>query len=204
MDEVIDWINKNLVTQVPRDIPVWHWSNADAVNNIRSIAENGGTFDRFNRGAVGRGLYVSTSAVDLMDRGNEIFYARLRSESAALIIEPALFNVGVPELFGMMLMKSGWSDYRCPRPEPGIKEYLTPDVPGVIDRLLAELKIPCCVYAFGLYLTFMVRDGSCLEYDKGIDPASTVITYHRAHPKEVPMLAPDRLNQWLAAQNIPV
>ncbi|MCP5050031.1 MAG: hypothetical protein GY940_22880, partial [bacterium] len=188
---------KELVIQVPCDIPVWHWTSNDSMKRIQGIIENRGTFDQFNNGVVGHGLYVSSSAIDLMDRGNEVFYAKISSGSNVLVIEPGLFKVGVPELFRMMLKKNGWSDYRYQPVDKKTKEAICADVPGSIDRLLHDLDIPCCVYAFGLYLAFMIRDSSCLKYDAHIEQASTVLKYHREHPAEVPMLAPHLLEQWL-------
>lgn len=197
MSENTNHLKKNLVMQAPRDIPIWHWTNYDSLKRIQGIIQSGGTLDQFNKGAVGRGLYVSSSAIDLMDRGTEVFYAEISSGSNVLVIEPYLFNVGVPELFEMMLKQNGWSDYRYQPVDEKMKEAISRDVPASIDRLLRELDIPCCVYAYGLYLAFMIRDSSCLKYDRGIDPASTVIRYHREHPGETPMLAPHRLEQWL-------
>lgn len=199
--DTIKWTKGHLLTEIPVNIPVWHWSNTDSLNRITRIILDGGSFDQFNRGAVGSGLYVSTSAIDLMDRGTEVFYAEVKKGSKALLIDPRLFNTGVMELFEITLKQHGWSDFKYqPIDDPKIKEALSGNTPGIIDQLLRKIDIPCCVYSYGLYLAFMIRDSSCLLYNEAVDPAATVLQYHREHPHEVPMLAPDRLRSWLEKQ----
>ncbi len=203
-DSLVKWIKKHLLTEVSVNIPVWHWSNTDSLNRITKTILDGGSFDKFNRGAVGSGLYVSTSAIDLMDRGTEVFYAEVKKGSKALMIDPRLFSTGVTELFEITLKQHGWSDFKYPPFDPEIKEALSNNPPGIIDQLLGCIDIPCCVYCYGLYLAFMIRDSFCLFYDEAVDPAAAVLKYHREHPLEEPMLAPDRLRMWLEKQGLSI
>lgn len=197
MIDTIKFAKDRLLIEIPANTPVWHWSNADSLHRIARIVKDGGSFDKFSKGAVGSGLYVSTSAVDLMDRGAEVFYAEIGMGSKALVIDPRLFDVGVPELFDLALRRRGWGYVKRTPVGKKMKNALSEDPPGMIDHLLRDIDIPCCVYCYGLHLAFMVRDSSCLLHDETVEPEATVIKYHMENPGEAPMLAPGRLRLWL-------
>lgn len=193
-----DWARANLLTNIPRDISIWHWSAKDSIDRITRVIQSNGRFDEFRGGAVGRGLYVSTSAIDLMDRGSEVFYAKIQNGTKALIIDPTVFNVGQVEILEMELQRHGWHNFEFPPCEQELKKAFSANPPAMIEQLLEKLEVPCCVYVFGFYLAFMIRDSRCLLFDSHIAPASTVLKYHHEHPREKPMLAPHLLEQWLA------
>ncbi|OQY55177.1 MAG: hypothetical protein DRR08_22815 [Candidatus Parabeggiatoa sp. nov. 2] len=190
------WAKKELISTVPSDIPLWHWSHAKSIINIMQIIQTQDNFRHFRQRAVGSGLYASTSAVDLMEYGPSVIHFKVKQGTEALMIHPVVFSVGVPEIFDMALEHSGWTDFH-----PSVSTATVCDVEqpaDVIDELLDELELPCCFYTFGLYLACMVRDSRCIDFDPQINSNETVLAYHKANPEEVPMMAPHLLPAWLA------
>jgi hypothetical protein len=188
------WAKKELIATTPTDIPLWHWSSGEAIAAIKRTILAQGHFRHFRQRAVGCGLYGSTSAVDLMERGPEVIHFKVKQGTQALMIHPIVFQIGIPEIFEMALDNLGWSDFQLP--DAKLEEIERPA--DVIDELLDELQLPCCFYSLGLYLACMVRDSRCIDFDPALDSNQTVLAYHQANPQDIPMLAPQLLPAWLA------
>lgn len=195
------WAKAHLISEVPRELPVWHWTQSTAsACQIRDILRAEGELSGWTEGAVGRGLYVSLSAIDTMDKGREVVHARLRAGTRVLMVDAELFNFGVPEMMEILLDRMGW-DWQ-PTPWRG---KLDPDAAQpakvVIPQLLDRLDLPACAYVFGFHMAFMVRNARCLIDVTSPDPAESVAEYVRSHPKERPTLVPGAVvQQWLASR----
>lgn len=191
------WAKAHLISSVPQDIPVWHWTHSSPVQ-IQERLQMGGDFSDWSEGAAGKGLYFSSSAIDVIERGPEVMYAVIPVGTPILMLDADLFNIGVPEIMEIVLLGMNWSW----KPTP-FRGYLDPNLgrPAqmVVPQLLEELKLPCCAYVFGFHLAFMIRDANCLRFDPQIDVVQTVANYVKAHPREQPMLAPpNAVKRWLA------
>lgn len=197
-----DYARKNLVTTVPHDIRVWHWTARPGAVSImgRRIMDAGDCSD-LGQGALGPGLYLSTSAVDLMDRGPQVLTAVLRAGTPVLMIDPELFSVGSPELFEMELNHFEWPfsfpDWRSSKVSPSSADPASETAP----RLMKELGTPAAAFVLGLHLAFVVPSGSCLQFDPAVDSTRLVADYVRQNPHDRPMLLPrNAVEQWLARQ----
>lgn len=191
-----DWVKEELITTTPHDIPLWHWSDSQAIAELKENLSARGDFRHYRQGAVGHGLYASCSAVDLIERGPEVIHFKVKQGTQVLMVHPIVFQMGVPEFFETTMKNMGWSDFQLPK--PGIDLGLFPDTPAIIDTLLDRLQLPCCFYMLGMNLACMIHDSSCLDFDPDVDTAKTVLEYHRANPQDIPMLAPHLLTAWLA------
>ncbi len=189
------WAKNELIATTPDDIPLWHWSSGKVIAELKRTILTQSGFRHFRKGAVGSGLYASSSAVDLMERGPEVIHVKVKQGTQALMIHPVVFQTGMPETFEMALNSLGWSDFHLPSLD--VKLDSVSRTADVIDDLLDELKLPCCFYVFGLHLACMVRDSRCLNFDPGLDSTKTVLAYHQANPHDIPMLAPQLLSAWL-------
>src|ERR1700733_602398 len=105
-----DWARSPLLVTLPRDFPVWHWTRTPAqADRARAAVMGGGELSGCGSGATGHGLYLSTSAVDLMDRGQEVVAATVLGGTPALMVHPELFGVGFSELLVHVLRVQEWS-----------------------------------------------------------------------------------------------
>lgn len=189
----------HLISEVPSDLSLWHWTRSgEAAQRARAAIAGAGSLQEWGEGAVGRGLYLSTSAIDLIDKGQEVVYVTLREGTRMLMVDGELFGVGVPELMELLLPRFGWT---WPRTQPTVKIDRAARPQELIPRLMDQLDLPACVYVFGFHLAVMVRDARCLRSDPSIDPARTVADYVKAHPKERPTLVGmDVVKRWLSEQ----
>lgn len=193
---------ERLIVKVPRALPLWHWTRDQAtVAKIRAKLAAGERFDGWAQGAVGPGLYLSTSAIDLFDRGPEVFHAVLRAGTEVLIIDPLVFGVGFPELMEMAFAKLGWADaWRAPERIP--PRHTSANAATTVGPLLATLDVSACVYVLGMHLAVMVRDGRCLEDPGETRDVSSVAEYVREHPNERAMLVPkEAVHAWVRAKS---
>ncbi len=142
---------------------------------------------------MGQGLYLSTSATDLMDRGEEVLAAVLPAGTPVLMIEPTLFSVGFPELLDMALRRLAWH-WEAPDGGP---PPLRP-APEVIDSLLEELSLPACAYVLGMHLAIKVVDGRCLRLLPANEQVRSVADYVDANPKDRPMMvSQSTIQRWI-------
>ncbi|MFO0762923.1 MAG: hypothetical protein U0359_41185 [Byssovorax sp.] len=197
-----EWAEKHLVVTLPRDFSVWHWTRSpETVRKLRALIDAGGDLSASSTsdmGAVGHGLYLTTSAIDLMERGEEVLAATVVQGTRALMVHPDLFGVGFPELFEIGLSRVGWS-WELPSFARKINPAEARPAPQVLDGLLARLDLPCCVYIYGMHLAFMVRDARCLRLVPEMDQARTVADYVKANPKDRSMLVPHEVvTRWIA------
>lgn len=166
------------------------------------IAERIGTeegFNDFSTGACGRGLYTSCSAVDLIDRGDEVIHLHLMTESKLLMIDPEVFGVGFSELFEMALHRLSYH-WVPPDSEQNRRLAKAFAAPELIDPLLDAGEFDGCLFSYGLNPAVMLRTSNRTWRDGEEDCVALVKTYAERHPGDIPMLAPGKLRQWLAAR----
>lgn len=191
-----DWADHHLIAEVPHDLPVWHWTHMN-VALLRERLEQG-DFSEFTEGAIGRGLYVSLSAIDTIDKGSQVVHAVVPAGTRVLMVDPDLFGVGVAEFFAMFVAQRGFSW----KPKAGISRMDKANAQPakvVIPRLMDMLGLSASVYIFGFHLALMIRKPDCLRIDPTIDAVRTVADYVAAHPKEQPTLVPrEVVTRWLA------
>lgn len=199
--DILTWAEQHLLSTTPHTLPVWHWTRAPGyTQEITSMLVPGGSFADWTEGALGRGLYVSLSAIDTIDKGPEVIYAEIPAGTRVLMVDADLFQTGVIEFMEMSLARMGW-DWR---PTPW-RDVLRPNqalpARAVVPYLMDTLDLSAAVYIFGFQLAVMVRGAQALRYDPTVDPVETVAAYVRAHPQERPTLAPpDAARRWLAAR----
>lgn len=193
--EIINWNAKKMFATTTKDIDLWHWSSKTLIDKIKRILVSGGSFCHFNRGAIGRGLYVSTSAVDLIEKGTEVMHFRLKKETKALVIHPWVFPIGMPEFFEISIEKLQWTDFKLPEAE--FRLGLKDDINQIIDKMLDELNPDCCFYCYGYNLACLIRNSACVDFDEKDNAIQSVIEYHKNNPNDIPMLAPHLLKAWL-------
>lgn len=196
-----DWARAHLTVPLPRDFPVWHWTRSpDQVARARATVSAGGALTACGAGAVGHGLYLSTSAIDLMDRGQEVLAATLVEGTRVLMADPDVFGVGFSELLEHALRTVSFP-WKAPHRRSPVDPAAVRPAPDAIDGLLERLGLPCCAYVLGLHLAFMVRDASCLRLVPETEQARTVADYVAAHPQERPMLVPrETVSRWIATR----
>lgn len=196
-----DWARAHLIVPLPRDFRVWHWTRSpEQAFTIRAAVAAGGDLSAFGAGATGHGLYLSTSAVDLIDRGQEVVAATIVQGTPALMVDPDLFGVGFSELLEHAQRVHGLS-WKPPSFRRRVDPAKAQPAPEAIDGLLDRLGAPCCEYSLGLHLAFMVRDARCLRLAPEAEQARTVADYVAAHPEDRPMLVPSgTVSRWIAAR----
>jgi hypothetical protein len=124
--------------------------------------------------------------------------ATVVSGTQALMAHPELFGVGFSELLEVALRAQGWS-WKIPSFRKKVDPETARPGPEVIDGLLARLELPCCAYAYGLHMAFMVREARCLRLVPEGEEAQTVADYAAAHPHDRPMLVPrEVMTRWIA------
>lgn len=195
-----EWARASLISHVPADLPVWHWTRAANAHALRAALRGGRDFTDFTEGATGPGFYVSTSAIDNIDKGDEVIHGVVPAGTPVLMLDADLFGFGVSEIFEMVLQQHGWP-FRPPpfRGHVDPREAQPPkaSVPGLLSRL----QLPACVYIFGFHLSLMLRDRAALRLDPTLDDAHSVAAYVAAHPQEAPMLTPrETVHRWLQAR----
>jgi hypothetical protein len=195
-----DWAQSHLLVTVPTDTRVWHWTTTSHVHSVRDRIRGGGSLRDFTEQALGSGLYLSTSAIDTIDRGDEVVTAIVPAGTQVLAVDADLFGVGVAEFFEMFLERDGYAWKVTPH-RGHIDRALARPPREVVPRLVDDLGVSGCVYIFGFHLSFMFRDASGLRDDPAVDVAQTVADYVATHPKESPTLAPrERVQTWLRAR----
>ena len=196
-----EYAQENLVSAVPADVRVWHWTGRPgAVSVIAQRITDGADCSDMGQGALGPGLYVSTSPVDLMDPGQNVLAAVLRSGTRVLMVDPLLFQVGTPEILDVTLARLRWP-FRFPRFHGKVDPEHAVPPNEVVPALLRQLDLPAAAYIYGLHLAFVVRSGACLQFDPEIDAVELVAEYAKQNPHDRPMLLPaNAVEQWLARQ----
>lgn len=192
----------SLTTTEP--LSLWHWSDRERIRTIAARLGSRAGFGDFSSGACGQGLYTSFSAVDLIDRGDEVIHLYLKPESRLLIVHPDVFGVGFSELFDFSLKRLGWT-WKLPKPDLAGLELGGLDRKALKDSsILAGLmdagECDGCLYSYGMNLAVMLRTSHRAWTDPSEDVVSTIRAYSEKHPEDVPMLAPDKLRHWLAAR----
>ncbi len=198
--KIIDWVAQNMFATTKKDIDLWHWSSKPLIDNIKRIFVSNGNFLNFNKGAIGHGLYASTSAVDLIEKGQEVLHFKVKKGTRALVIHPWVFPIGMPEFFEMSLKELQWTDFKLPEAE--FRLGVDDDINKIIDEMLQELNPECCFYCFGYNLACLIRHSSCVDFDPDENPVPGVIEYHKKKPHDIPMLAPHLLKAWLARHDV--
>lgn len=199
--ELDEETRRRLIVKVHRALPLWHWTrDRSTVATIRAKVAAGERFDDWADGAVGPGLYLSTSAIDLFDRGPEVFHAVLREGTDVFVVDPLVFGVGFPELMELALAKLEWADaWRAPERLP--PRHTSANASATVGPLLTALGVPACVYVLGMHLAVMVRDGRCLDDPGEARAVSSVAEYVREHPRERAMLVPqESVHAWVRAK----
>jgi hypothetical protein len=108
-----------------------------------------------------------------------------------------VFGVGVYELVEPQMAHMGWPDYHLPEIDRELINVFSRNAPVVVDELMTEFHIACCIYMFGMNAGVLVRDSACLTHDATVPAALGVVAYHHQHPHERPMLAPHLLKEWM-------
>ncbi len=198
-----DWARQHLVVKVPRDLSLWHWTRSRAsVHNLRGLIEAKSELAGAGNGATGQGLYMTTSAVDLIDRGDEVLFATLPAGIEVLMIDPELFGVGFPETLKEALARLKWK-CKLPRFRGKVDPTAANPAPEVIDRLLPDLNVAGCAYVYGMHMAFMITQGSALRLGPAAEQERTVAEYVKANPKDRPMLVPySKIEQWIASRGL--
>lgn len=195
-----EYAKARLLTEIPHEMRLWHWTRSE--QSARSIArrlQDSGDCTDLGQGIVGPGLYLSTSAVDLMDRGTNVLTAVMPAHTPVLMVDAACFSVGTPELFEIRLIEHDWA-FRFPDPgadvEPGAGSPATDTVPVLME----SLHVDVAVYIYGKHLACYVRSAAALCYDPEMDVVQTVADYAQKNPWDRPMLlAGNAVERWLAA-----
>jgi hypothetical protein len=196
-----DWARSHLLVTLPRDFPVWHWTRTPVqAERVRAAVAAGDDLSACGSGATGHGLYLSTSAVDLMDRGQEVVAATVLGGTQALMVHPELFGVGFSELLEHTLHAQRWS-WKIPSFKKKVDPASARPGPEAIEGLLDRLGLPCCAYVLGLHMAFMARHARCLRLVPEAEQPRTVADYVAAHPHDRPMLVPrETITRWIAAR----
>lgn len=196
--ELLEWARQHLVTTAPRDLRVWHWTHHSQLEGVRARMRAGESLRDFSEQALGRGLYLSGSAIDTIDKGDAVLTAIVPAGTSLLAVDADLFEFGVPEVFEHVLAREGWS-WRATPSRGHIDRATARPAREVVPRLMDALGVGACVYIFGFHLALMAREGHCLRTDD-IDAARSVADYVAAHPREAPTLAPRaHVTAWLRA-----
>jgi hypothetical protein len=180
------WASEHLIDEVPVDMPVWHWTGTQPAILMNRISH--GDLSDFSEGVTGKGFYVSTSAIDLIDKGNDVLYAVVPAGTRVLVVDPDLFGVGVVELFDMLLEQHGFR-WKSGAWRGQVDRESARPAKEVVPRLLDMLGLSACLYIFGFHLAFMARTSACLRRNPTVDAARTVADYVAAHPEARPTLA---------------
>ena len=184
----------SLVT--PDSLSLWHWTEPAKKKVIMGRIGTTVGFADFSEGACGRGLYTSLSAIDLIDRGNEVVHLHLQAGSRLLMVYPEFSRVGFVELFEMGLKRLGW---HWSPPEQGLS-YPAPETyktSTLINELLDAGTCDGCLFSFGMNLAVMLRTSNRTWMDPEEDLVMLIKDHILRHPEDIPMLAPDKPAQWL-------
>ncbi len=190
-----EFVKNNLIISTPKEISAWHWSSWQHTFLIKRMILKNENFDIFNMGSSGRGLYLSCSAVDNMERGNTVSYFKIKAGSRLLVIHPIIFHEGMPEIWEWDLAKWGWTNFALP--ETNYRLPVGTIISDVIEDLHREFDVDGNLFAYGMHLACTIRKSKCIIYDPNIDADETVLDYHRQNPEDIPMLAPQLLKNWL-------
>ncbi|MBF0239241.1 MAG: hypothetical protein HQM12_16190 [SAR324 cluster bacterium] len=202
--ELLPIIRSKLILETPYDIPLWHWSGVLQCKEITERIRLGKSFEDFSPlGVLGGSLYMSASALDLMDKGTEVVHALLREGTPILVLDPHLFQEGEPEILFSYLRKNRWPKKRWPKWEESAIQVFTPCEKELYSLLFRELNISAIIYAFGLYPAYAIRQGACLRLDDSKTHEQSVLDYYHDHSDEILFFAEPHLKKWLKQHQVP-
>ncbi len=202
-NKLIEEVKSKMLFTMPENLDLWHWTNIYRYSQIKKNIECGYDFTDYKIGATGRGLYASTSAIDLMNKGDNIIFFKLKKGSSILVPDPAIFCVGIEEFHEMSLSKLDLPTYKFDDYSDELKKHFRSN-PTVekIEELMVAINPDACFYSFALKMSVMIRYNKAIIWDKTIDAEETVVEYYKHNPNEMLMFTQGHLERFLATKGI--